>query len=102
MLDNLSIVLFGTKFPENVGSSARAMTNMGCENLTLVRPASWDMEKARPLATVKGRDIVEKAVVADDLSEALKGQTPGLWNNSPYRGLAQRSDDSFHRSSVNS
>ncbi|NDV25917.1 RNA methyltransferase [Desulfovibrio sp. JC010] len=75
MLDNLSIVLFGTKYPENVGSSARAMTNMGCNNLTLVRPASWNMDKALPLATVKGRDIVEKAVVSDNLSEALKDHT---------------------------
>lgn len=75
MLDNLSIVLFGTKFPENVGSSARAMTNMGCNNLSLVRPVSWDMEKAMPLATAKGRDVVERALVADELSEALKDQT---------------------------
>ncbi|CCO22749.1 RNA methyltransferase [Maridesulfovibrio hydrothermalis] len=73
MLSNLSIVLFGTKYPENIGSSARAMTNMGCSNLALVNPASWDMEKAMPLATVKGRDVVEKAVMADNLSEALKG-----------------------------
>lgn len=73
MLSNLSIVLFGTKYPENVGSSARAMTNMGCKNLALVSPASWDMEKALPLATVKARDIVEKAVLTDNLSDALKG-----------------------------
>ncbi|WP_027720372.1 RNA methyltransferase [Maridesulfovibrio zosterae] len=73
MLSNLSVILFGTKYPENVGSSARAMTNMGCSNLTLVSPASWDMEKAMPLATVKARDIVEKAAVANTLSEALIG-----------------------------
>ncbi|WP_320171294.1 RNA methyltransferase [Maridesulfovibrio sp.] len=75
MLSNLNIVLFGTKFPENVGSSARAMTNMGCHNLTLVSPLSWDMDKAFPLATAKGRDIVERAATYDDLGEALKDQT---------------------------
>ncbi len=73
MLENLSVVLFGTKFPENVGSTARAMTNMNCENLELVRPNSWDMQKAFPLATAKGRDIVEKAGMHDDLESALAG-----------------------------
>lgn len=74
MLSSLNIVLFGTKFPENVGSTARAMTNMGCSDLTLVRPASWDMDKAFPLATAKGRDIVERANISETLAEALQGR----------------------------
>lgn len=73
MLENLSIVLFDTKFPENVGSTARAMTNMDCERLELVHPRSWEMEKAFPLATAKGRTIIETAGMHDDLSSALAG-----------------------------
>lgn len=73
MLENLSIVLFGTKFPENVGSTARAMTNMDCERLELVQPRSWDMNRAFPLATPKGRNIIETAGMYDDLESALAG-----------------------------
>ena len=75
MLSNLSIVLSRTKYPENVGSSARAMTNMGCKKLVLVNPPLWNMERALPLATVKAKDVVEKARHVPDLKTALAGQT---------------------------
>lgn len=38
MLDDLAVVLFRPKYPENVGSAARACLNMGVENLILVQP----------------------------------------------------------------
>lgn len=73
MLDNLSIVLFKPKYPENVGSAARACLNMGCGNLVLVAPRNFDMEKALPLATVHAKPILESAVLAEDLPSALSG-----------------------------
>ncbi len=71
MLKNISVVLFGTKYPENVGSAARAMRNMDCSDLILVNPPLWNMERAMPLATAKGHEIVEKARICSDLETAL-------------------------------
>lgn len=71
MLSNLAIVLVKTKFPENVGSAARAMANMGASELVLVSPQSWDEDRALALATPKGAPIVRTARVVDDLETAL-------------------------------
>jgi tRNA/rRNA methyltransferase len=76
MLDNLAIVLFRPKFPENVGAAARACANMGCPNLVLVAPQGWGSEamgKALPLATGHGATILERAQVHDDLESGLAG-----------------------------
>ncbi|MEE3289573.1 MAG: TrmH family RNA methyltransferase, partial [Pseudomonadota bacterium] len=35
---NVKVVLVNTSHPGNIGASARAMKNMGLENLTLVEP----------------------------------------------------------------
>lgn len=75
MLDNLVVVLFRPKYPENVGSAARACLNMGCPNLVLVAPRAWSLEKALPLATSHARDILESAPIVDTLDEALDGCT---------------------------
>lgn len=71
MLKNISVILFGTKYPENVGSAARAMKNMDCSELILVNPPLWNMERAMPLATAKAHEIVEKARICPDLETAL-------------------------------
>lgn len=71
-LQHLEIVMVGTKFPENVGMAARACANMGCGRLTLVAPAWWDKEKARPLATAKGEPLLDALEVKESLSDALK------------------------------
>ncbi|SDK38035.1 tRNA/rRNA methyltransferase [Maridesulfovibrio ferrireducens] len=75
MLKNISVVLFRTKYPENVGSTARAMKNMDCSNLILVTPPLWSMDRAMPLATAKAHVIVEEARICPDLNTALAGQT---------------------------
>ena len=75
MLDQLVVVLFRPKYPENVGSVARACLNMGCPNLVLVRPRAWDMERALPLATSHAKGILESARIVDTLEEALEGCT---------------------------
>lgn len=73
MLDNLAVVLFRPKFPENVGAAARACVNMGCTELILVAPRNWDVERALPMATVKGAPLVKSARITDTLAEALAG-----------------------------
>jgi len=72
-LSNLDIVLFRPKYPENVGSVARAMLNMGARNLVLVEPQGFDLDKAAPLATVHARHILESARFEPDLRQALSG-----------------------------
>ena len=44
-LDNIRVVLVGTLYTGNVGSSCRAMANMGIRNLVLAAPNlqnGWD------------------------------------------------------------
>lgn len=72
MLCNLSVILVRTRFPENIGMVARAMSNMGASELILVRPERWDYEKAVPLATAQGVCILDSLLVVDSLEEALK------------------------------
>ena len=73
MLETLSVVLVRPKYPENVGSAARACLNMGAQSLVLVDPPNWDLDKALPLATVHARHILESATIAPDLPTALAG-----------------------------
>ncbi|WP_018125738.1 RNA methyltransferase [Desulfovibrio oxyclinae] len=73
MLDNVTVVLVRPKYPENIGSAARACLNMGCPNLTLVAPRGFDIERAMPLATVHSKHILESARITDTLDEALDG-----------------------------
>lgn len=75
MLENLTIVLHHPKMPENVGSAARACANMGCDNLIVVTPRNWDLDKAASLATPKGAAILRRMRFADDLASALGGFT---------------------------
>ena len=73
-LPDLTVVLVGTRFPENVGMAARACANMGCPNLILVAPELWIPEKARPLATAKGEAVLESLRIVDTLAQALAEQ----------------------------
>lgn len=70
-LSRLAVVLFSPKFSENVGSTARAMANMGVSELIVVSPQDYDPGRARALATQKGQPILEAMTVTDDLAGAL-------------------------------
>ncbi len=72
-LANITVVLVHPKFPENIGSTARAMANMGCSKLVLVAPQRWNMEAALPLATPKGAPILRQMRIEPDLPAALAG-----------------------------
>lgn len=71
MLHGVSVVLVRTRFPENIGMAARAMANMGVEQLILSAPELWVREKALPLATSQGEKILDDLLLVPDLRTAL-------------------------------
>lgn len=71
MLSNIAVVLFRPKYPENIGSVARACLNMGCARILLVDPWNWNMAKALPLATHHAQHLLENITVHASLAEAL-------------------------------
>ena len=69
-LDAISIVLVRPKFPENVGSAARAMKNMGLNHLVLVNGCSPLHVNAYKLAS-GAEEILERAEEMPSLQEAI-------------------------------
>ena len=70
-LNNIAIVLNNPRFPENIGSSARAMCNMGINRLIVVNPNDCDLNKVLKLATHSAYDVIENMYVYEKLDEAL-------------------------------
>jgi tRNA/rRNA methyltransferase len=70
-LEHFSIVLNKPRFPENIGSAARAARNMGISHLILVDPENPDKERMRHLATRMGADIIKSIKIYDELTEAV-------------------------------
>jgi len=73
MLQGLSVVLVGPKYPENIGMAARACANMGCSTLVVVQPRRWNMNAAAALATPQALNVLKNISVQDDLASALAG-----------------------------
>ena len=73
MLNNLSVVLFRPKFSENVGAAARACANMGVTHLTVVDPPTFEIDRARPMATSKGGLLLDRLEIVGTLAEAVAG-----------------------------
>lgn len=71
MLENIDVILFRPKYPENIGSVARACMNMGCNQIVLVDPWNWNIDKALPLATHHARHLLDNVRIHATLSEAL-------------------------------
>lgn len=69
-LVNIRIVLVNTSHPGNIGASARAMKNMGLNNLYLVEPRDFPSGVARGRAS-SAVDVLENAVVTSTLAEAI-------------------------------
>ena len=67
---NISIVLVNPERPENIGSVARCMKNMGLKELILVNPVPYKRKETYALAH-RSKDLIDKAKVFDDLQEAL-------------------------------
>lgn len=71
-LDNIAIVLVQPLIPENIGSVARAMDNMGLKKLILVEPKNCDRNRILKPATGTSVDVIEAMEIHEDLKEALK------------------------------
>jgi len=69
--ENITIVLHRPRYPENIGSAARAMCNMGFARLIVVEPGIWDEERIRRLATHAAGSVVDHICRYDSLDEAL-------------------------------
>jgi len=69
--EHIGIVLNAPRFPENIGSAARAMKNMGFSKLLVVAPEIFDKDRIMALATHAAADIVNSIRLFDRLSDAL-------------------------------
>ena len=70
-LDNIAIVLHRPRIPENIGSTARAMCNMGLKRLLAVAVENYDPERALRLSTHAAADVVKRIVFYDQLKDAV-------------------------------
>jgi tRNA/rRNA methyltransferase len=71
-LENVAVILAGTKHPGNIGSAARAMCNMGLNRLVLAAPQCRISEESYRLAK-SGGGILDSAKVSRSLKSALRG-----------------------------
>jgi tRNA/rRNA methyltransferase len=70
-IDHITIVLVEPQIPENIGSAARAMHNMGIQRLKLVAPKSCDLSRVLKVATGTSIEVIEEMEVYDDIRSAL-------------------------------
>ncbi len=70
-LSNITIILHRPRFPENIGSAARAAANMGLANIRVVEPEDYDLTKILKLATHAVMPIVQSIEVFDNLADAV-------------------------------
>jgi tRNA/rRNA methyltransferase len=69
-LENIEIILLGTKHPGNIGSVARAMFNMGLDRLILASPQCEINEESYRLAKA-GKGVLDAAQICSNLKNAL-------------------------------
>jgi TrmH family RNA methyltransferase len=69
-LSHIRIVLVGTTHPGNIGAAARAMKNMGLEDLALVAPKVYPSPEATARAA-GACDILARARVCENLEQAI-------------------------------
>ncbi len=67
---NIRIVLVGTTHPGNIGAAARAVKNMGLDDLALVAPRHFPHEEATARASGAG-DLLDAASVHATLADAV-------------------------------
>jgi tRNA (cytidine32/uridine32-2'-O)-methyltransferase len=73
MLDQVRIVLVNTSHMGNVGGVARAMKNMGINNLYLVDPEGTASDQSAVARASGASDVLQSSVVCQTLDEALEG-----------------------------
>jgi len=70
-LENIAIVLVEPQIAENIGSTARAMNNMGLRKLIVVNPGDFDMGVILKTATHNSIHILEEMEVVNELMDAI-------------------------------
>lgn len=70
-LENIAIVLVEPQIPENIGSVARAMNNMGLKKLIVVNPGNYDISIVMKTATHNSINILEEMEILDNLLDAI-------------------------------
>ncbi len=85
-LDNIRVVLVRTFHPGNIGSVARAMKTMGLTDLCLVAPKDFPSDEANKMA-MSAADVIDNAMVVDDLSSAIQDCTLVIASTARIRGV---------------
>ena len=88
-LDRISVVLVETLQPGNIGSAARAMSNMGLSRLKLVNPRGVLSSDSLKMAG-SAAELVTGAVVYSTLEEALAQEAIVFGTTSSRERLARR------------
>ncbi len=70
LLKNIRVVLLEPQDPVNIGATVRVMKNMGLDDLVLVRPMRYDVEKLERIAH-NTRDLAQRIRHVDDLHSAI-------------------------------
>lgn len=91
MMPDVAFVLVRPKSPGNVGAAARAIRNMGFDDLRLVAPQKWNSREAAMMA-VHGADVLAAASTYPDIAGAVADRTLVVGTtarNGPYRDDAR-------------
>jgi tRNA/rRNA methyltransferase len=72
LLDNIAIVLVNPKYPENIGSAARAAWNMGLSRLIVVADEYPDHGRMATLATHNAVHLLDAMEFHENLADALQ------------------------------
>ncbi|MDH3748729.1 MAG: RNA methyltransferase [Gammaproteobacteria bacterium] len=67
---SIRIVLIGTTHPGNIGAVARAMKNMGLDDLALVQPRYFPHDEATARAS-GADDLLQNAMLTESLADAI-------------------------------
>ncbi len=89
-LDNIVIILSRTTEPMNIGATCRAMKTMGLKHLRLISPLNPKGRTARALAH-GSEDILDNALVVDDLMDAISDCTVVVGTTARMRQLRKKS-----------
>ncbi|MEQ8292742.1 MAG: RNA methyltransferase [Roseovarius sp.] len=84
-----AFVLVRPQMGENIGAAARAMWNFGLDRMRIVAPRDgWPNSKAAAMASGAGR-LLDEAVLAEDLPEALADCSYVFATTARVRGLTK-------------
>ncbi|MEA3467506.1 MAG: TrmJ/YjtD family RNA methyltransferase [Thermodesulfobacteriota bacterium] len=72
LLDNIAIILLNPKYPENIGSAARAAWNMGISRIIVVAKEYPDHDQMAKLATHNALALIDTMEFHEYLEDALK------------------------------